>query len=129
MSQRIALTLASLLSLLLFSLHHADDVVRGMAPGGLANLVPMLVLVVWLYGTLELAEQRSGLVVVLVASLFAAGMPVVHMTGPGLAGGRVAGTAGALFFVWTLLALGATAAFTALLAARGLWRLRSGRES
>jgi hypothetical protein len=82
--------------MLLFTLHHADDVVRGMAPGGLANLVPGLVLVVWLYATLELPERRSGYVILLVASLFAAAMPVVHMTGPGLAGGRVAGRPAAL---------------------------------
>lgn len=115
-------TVASLLAMLLFALHHADDVVRGMAPGGFENLVPVFVLVVWLYATTELAGRRAGLVVQLLASLFAAAMPVVHMTGSGLAGGRVAGTDGALLFVWTLLALGATAAFSALLAARALWR-------
>jgi hypothetical protein len=118
------LTVASLLAMLLFALHHADDVVRGMAPGGLANLVPIVLLVVWLYGTLELAGRRAGLAIVLAASLFAAAMPVVHMTGSGLAGGRVAGSEGALLFVWTLVALGATATFTALLATRDLWSRR-----
>lgn len=128
MNEKTPLAAASLLAMLLFTLHHADDVVRGMAPGGFANLVPVLVLVVWAYATLELAGRRAGLVVQLVASLFAAGMPIVHMAGPGLAGGRVAGSDGALLFVWTLVALGATATFAALLAARGLWRLRAVRS-
>jgi uncharacterized membrane protein YqiK len=40
-----------------------------MAPGGVINLVVVLILVVWLYGTLVLAERRSGHVIILVASL------------------------------------------------------------
>lgn len=128
MNGKPALTVASLLSMLLFTLHHADDVVRGMAPGGLANLVPALGLVVWLYATLELAGRRPGYVIQLVASLLAAGMPIVHMSGSGLAGGRVAGSGGAPLFVWTLLALATSATFAALLAARGLWRVRSRRS-
>jgi hypothetical protein len=42
------------------------------------------------------------------------------------AGGLAAGaeSSGAFFFVWTLLALGVTSAFSALLSAQGLWNLR-----
>jgi len=52
-----------------------DDIVHGMSPGGLSNLPVVLVLVVWLYGTLMLAERRSGYVIVLVLSLLASGLP------------------------------------------------------
>jgi hypothetical protein len=47
------------------------------------------------------------------------------MIGKGVAGGRIAGSSGAFFFVWTLLAVGVTAVFSVILSARGLWSLRS----
>ncbi len=127
MKNNMTLTIASLLSILFTSLHHADDVVRGMAPGNFSNLVPVFFLLVWLYGTLALGGRRSGYVIILVASLLASGLPVVHMMGSGLAGGRVANSGGAFFFVWTLLALGVTALFCVILSARGLWSLRRGQ--
>jgi hypothetical protein len=96
-----------------------------MAPGGIINLVVVLFLIVWLYATLMLAERRSGYII-LVASLFASGMPIVHMMGAGLAGGKIADSSGAFFFVWVLIALGVTALFSAILSACGLWRLQRG---
>lgn len=128
MKQNLTLTVTSLLSILFFSFHHADDVVRGMAPGGMINLVPLLIMLVWLYGTLALAGRRSGYVIILIGSLFASGMPFVHMVGVGLAGGRVANSGGAFFFVWTLLVLGVTGLFSVIFSARALWGLRR-RES
>lgn len=122
-----ALTIVSLLSILFFSLHHADDVVRGMAPGGFANIVPVLFLAVWLYGTLALRGTRVGYAIVLVWSLLSLGIPLVHMRGEGLAGNGLASTGGAVFFVWTLIALGVTALVSVTLSARGLWNLRRGR--
>jgi hypothetical protein len=118
------LTISSLLSMLFMTFHHADDVVRGMAPGGVVNLVVVLVLIVWLYGTLVLAERRTGYIIILVASLLASAMPVVHMTGSGLAGGGIADSGGAFFFVWTLIALGVAALFSVILSAHGLWSLQ-----
>ena len=47
-------------------------------------------------------------------------MPVLHTVG----GPRSA--ARGFFFVWTLLALGACGAFSAVLSARELWRSRRG---
>jgi hypothetical protein len=127
MNHNVVLAVASLLSILLMSFHHADDVVRGMAPGGLANLVPVVFLAAWLYGTtLALAGRRSGYVTVLVLSLLASGIPVIHMTGSGLVGGDIAKSGGAFFFVWTLIALGAATLSSATLSARGLWGLRGG---
>jgi hypothetical protein len=128
MKHNVMLTIASLLSILFMSFHHSDDVVRGMAPGRLSNLVPVLILVVWLYGTtLVLAERRSGYVIILVLSLLGSGIPVIHMMGSGLVGGDIAKSSGAFFFVWTLIALGVTTLFSVILSARGLWSLRRGQ--
>ena len=127
MKHNLMLTISSLLSILFMTFHHTDDVVRGMAPGGLSNLVPVLILIVWLYGTLVLAERRAGYVIILVASLLASGIPVLHMTGSGLVGGKIGNSSGAFFFVWTLIALGVTALFSVILSARGLWSLRRGQ--
>jgi hypothetical protein len=50
------------------------------------------------------------------------------MTGSGLAGGDIAESGGAFFFVWTLIALDVTALFSVVLSAHGLWSLRRGRH-
>ena len=128
MSENTQLTTASLLSLLLFSLHVADDIVRGFEPGDLSNIGALPIFLVWLYATLMLAERRVGYIIILLASLMGSAVPVLHMMGNGIGlHGRIGGTSGALFFVWTLLALGTTALFSVILSARGLWSLRRGR--
>ncbi len=124
-----ALTVTSLLSIPLLSFHLADDIVRGMAPGGLSILFGVLILVVWLFGTLVLAERRSGYVIMLLGSILGSGVPVVHMMGPGLVGGRIANSSGVLFWVWTLIALNVTSVFSAILAARGLWIWHRAKEA
>ena len=124
MKNHVMLTVASLLSILLLTLHLADDIVRGMAPGGPPNMIGLAVLAGWVWATLVLAGRRSGYVINLVLSLLAAGIPVIHMTGIGLGQGR---STGAFFFIWTLLALAVTTIFSVILAVRGLWSLRSGQ--
>ena len=52
MKQSVLLTIASVLSVLFFSLHLADDIVRGFEPGGLKHIQSMHMLAVWLYGTI-----------------------------------------------------------------------------
>ena len=125
MNNNVALLTASLLSILLMTFHHADDVVRGMAPGGFSNVVPVMFLAVWLYATVALAGRRSGYIIVLVASLCGLGIPLIHMRGAGLAGGRIAGSSGAFFFVWTLVMVGATSLCSVILSARALRSLRA----
>lgn len=125
MKRNDMLTVASLLSILLMTFHLTGDIVHGMEKGGASNLVAVPIFVVWLYGTLMLAERRSGYVIMLLGSLFGAGMPVIHMRGAGV--GETAKSGGGFFFVWTLIALGVTAIFSAILSARGLWSLRRGR--
>src|SRR5947207_14484048 len=101
MKQNSMLTLASLLSILLGTFHLADDIDRGMSPGGLPNLFAVVIFVVWLYGTLVLAERRSGYIIILIASLLLMGIPVIHMRGVGVGFGTT--RSGGFFFVWTLL--------------------------
>ena len=124
MKHTVTLTIASLLLVLLATIHQADDIIRGFSPGGLMNLSAVLVLALWIYATLVLAERRSWYVIILVMSLLASGLPVIHMTGKGLGAGR---STGAFFFVWTLLAIGVIGLFAVILSARGLWRLRRGQ--
>ena len=129
MKETSTLTIASLVSILLLTFHLTDDIVRGFEKGGVSNVIGILILVVWLYGTLMLAGRRSGCVIVLLGSILGAGVPVLHMTRAGLVGGRIANTSGMFFWVWTLIALGVTATFSVVLAARGLWSLRRGQPA
>ena len=125
MKQSSMLTIASLLSVLLFSLHLTDDIVHGLEPGGVQNLVGgSLIMVVWLYGTTVLAERRSGYVIMLLASLLSFGVAVLHMKGKGVGvASKIATSSGHFRFVWTLIALGVLGLFAAVLSARGLWSL------
>ena len=124
MKENDLLTVTSLLSIVLMSLHLADDIVRGFEKGGLYNLNGVLIFVVWLYGTLVLKERRSGYIIILLASLLSLAVPYLHMRGQGVAlSRRVAHSSGAFFFVWTLIALGVTALFSFILSVRGLWSL------
>lgn len=118
------LTVTSLLSILLSTFHLADDVVRGFEPGGIKNIIGILAVVIWLYGTLGLVGKRSGYLIMFLGSLLGSIMPIVHMQGAGLVGGRLANSSGIFFFVWTLLALGGTAGLSVILSARALWTLR-----
>ena len=111
----------SLLSILLLTLHVTDDIVRGISKAEPSNTA-LIVLVIFLYGTLVLAEQRSGHAIMLLVGLFAAGMPVLHMRGAHYP--EIARSAGGFFFVWTLWALGGLGGLTFVLSGRGLWRLR-----
>jgi len=124
MKHNVTLTVTSLLSILLLTLHVSDDIVRGISKAEPANTA-LLVLVVLLYGTLVLRERRSGHVIMLFVGLLAAGMPVIHMRGAHY--GEIARSAGGFFFVWTLWALGGLGGFTFVLSARGLWSLQRGR--
>ena len=129
MKQSVLLAIASGLSILLSSLHLADDIVHGFEKGGPSDLIVVPIMVISLYGTLVLAGRRSGYVVVLLSSLLGAYVPILHFKAAGgVAGGRIAQSGGAFFWVWTLLALGVCAVFSAILSAHGLWKLGWGRS-
>ena len=122
MKRNDMLTVASLLSVLFMTFHLTDDIVRGMEPGTLFDLIAVPILVVWLYGTLVLAEKRSGYVIILLGSLLGLVVPVIHMKGKGVGvASGIANSSGGFFFVWTLIALGVTSLFSVILSARALW--------
>jgi uncharacterized phage infection (PIP) family protein YhgE len=118
MKPTVRLAIASLLSIVLLTLHITDDIVRGISKAEPSNTA-LLVLVVFLYGTLVLAERRSGQIIMLLVGLFAAAMPVMHMRGAHY--GDIARSSGGFFFVWTLWALGGVGGLTFVLAAQALW--------
>ena len=95
------LVVTSLLSILLLTLHITDDIVRGISKPEPANTA-LMVLVLFLYGTLVLAQRRSGHVIMLLVGLFSVAMPVIHMRGAHY--GEIARSPGGFFFVWTLWA-------------------------
>ena len=134
MKHNLTLTISSLLSILFFTFHLADDIVRGFEKGGVSNLTAVPIFVIWLYGTLVLAGRRSGYIIILLASILSLGALVLHTRGTGLAGGRIANTSGVFFWVWTLIALGVTALFSVILSVRGLIglsrrKINSGHEA
>lgn len=124
MKHTVTLTATSLLSILLFSLHWADEIRRGLEPGTFSSYGGMIILAVWLCGALVIGG-RFGLVILLLGSILASGVPILHMQGIGLVGGRIpVNSSGALFWVWTNIALGASGMVSFVLAALALWRTR-----
>jgi len=128
MKQNLMLIIMSLLSILFMTFHLTDDTLRarvGTPEAGGSTLIWVPVLVVWLYGTLVLAEQRSGHVIMLIGALIGTAVPVIHVMGPGgVFSGQLVKSSGGFLFVWTLHAMGVTGMFSLILAARGLWSLQ-----
>jgi NO-binding membrane sensor protein with MHYT domain len=122
MKQTVQLTITALLSILFMTLHLTQDILYGMAQPGLSTLVVTVpVLVLWLYGALVLAERRSGYVINLLGSLLGLGVSVIHFRGrSGVLNAEHLKSSGAFFFIWTLLALGVNATYSAVLSVRGL---------
>jgi len=128
MKQSTLLTVTSLLSILLLSLHLTSDFIHNAGELSLRGLfISVLILVVLLYGTLVLPERRSGHVIMLLGALAALGMPVIHlMTARGVAG--AIDRPYAFIFVWALLCLGVTGLFSFFLSVQGLLRLKRGQQ-
>lgn len=124
MPQHRTLTVTSLLTILLFSLHWADEIARGIEPGTRAAAGGFGILFVWLYATLAIGTKRSGLWLQLLGAILGSGVPILHMQNAGWVGGRIAtNSPGAFFWVWTMIAMGACGMIAAALAVRALWRL------
>jgi hypothetical protein len=117
MKNDVLLTVVSLLTIVLLTLHLTDDFLHLEPPGRTGTLIVVTFLAAFLYDTVELAGQRSGYIITLLTSIAGVGMLVIH--------GMAAGTMRwGFFFVWTLVALGVTGAFGLILSAQGLWRLK-----
>jgi hypothetical protein len=124
MKHTVTLTIASLLSILFFTFHLADDIVRGFEPGKLSNLTAVPIFV-WMYGTLVLAARRSGYIITLLGGLLSLAFLLAHMRGKGVGvTSRLANSSGHFFFVWILIAIGVNGLFSVILSAQGLWSLR-----
>ncbi len=132
MKQNRLLTITSLLTILLLTLHLTSDTIHarvGTPEAGGSTLVAVPVLVLLLYGTLVLGERRSGLIIMLIGSIIGLGMPIMHVMGAGgIFHGQIAKSSPAFLFVWTLHALGVTGMFSLILAVRALWSLRRGQS-
>jgi hypothetical protein len=81
-------------------------------------------MVVWMFGALVLSGRRSGYIIMLLGSILGSVMPLAHMRGAGLVGGRIVNSGGKFFWVWTMIALGVVAFFSFVLSVLGLWSLR-----
>jgi hypothetical protein len=128
MKTNLLLPIVSLLLILLMTLHFTSDTTHahaGTLEAGGSTLVGVPILAIWLYGTLLLAERRSGHIIMLVGSILAIGMPVAHAMSPaGFFHGAIARSNPAFLFVWTLHALGVLGLFAFVLSIQGLWNLR-----
>ena len=117
MKHSAVLTVTSLLSILLLTIHVTDDIVRGFDQWHRWSFLFSVFLAVVMYASLFLTERRWGLVFIFIGGLGAALMPVIHS-----GAGRVAKSSGGFLFLWTLFALGAIGTLTAILAVRGWLR-------
>ena len=126
MKRNTLLVVMSLVSILLMTLHITDDIVRGISPAAAENVGGVVIFVVWLIGTLMLPERRLGHVIMFLGGLFAAVMPILHMTGARYP--AIVASSGGFFFVWTLFAVGATGTLAAILSARAFWQAQVPRQ-
>jgi hypothetical protein len=122
MKENILLRITSLLSLFFVSVHIAYDVVYGFEKGGAEIIITLPVFAIWLYATLVVNERKWAYVIILMGSLLGLVVPIVHMSGSGLAK-QVADHSrefGGFFFVWTTITLGITSIVSIILSVSGL---------
>ena len=95
------------------------------------EILIVVILAVWLYGTLMLSERLGGYVIMLIGSLAGLTIFAAHVTGTGgLPGIEIGKLSGPFFYVWTLLALASVSLVSLIGSASGLWNLlRSSRAS
>ena len=119
MKPNALLTVLSLVSIVLMTLHVTDDIVRGISPAAPDNVGAVAIFFVWLWGTLMWRDRRPGYAIMLLGGIFAAAMPFLHFNGARYP--SIAVSSGGFFFIWSLIVVGTTGVFAAILAARALW--------
>lgn len=129
MKKSVLLTVTTVTWVLLFPIHVAQDVVFGLDRAGVNQAVGIVIMVVWLYPALILPERLSGLIMLLIGGVLAAGMPVLHLRGRFVNSPEFPGTPGAALFMWGLWMIGASGALSAILAAQGLFELYVNRRA
>src|SRR5262245_30133815 len=122
MNKNLLLTITSLLSIVLLMLHVVDDIVHGFDSAGLQNMIGIVVLGVLLYGTLAYRELLSGHIITLLISIFAVGMPILHLRSARI--NEIAQASGGFFFIWTLWALGVLGILGIILGIQGIWEIK-----
>ncbi len=120
MSERATLTVTSVLGVLLFIVHWTQDVVVGIDTVGIQSYGGVALMVLWLSAATILRDRRAGKVTLLLFSILAAGMPVLHLKGSRIL--EIARGDGGLLYLLVLLTLAVTATFSAILAIRELRR-------
>jgi hypothetical protein len=104
----------------------ADDIARGIDTIGLHTLPAILVLGLWLYGTLVLGGRRSGYILQLLLAILGLGVVIIHLKGAHM--GQIAVSSGGVVFVWTLFVIGTTSFMSMLLCVHGLLTFRKGQS-
>lgn len=122
----VLLTGTTLITALFLTLHVADDIARGIDTIGLHSLTAMLVLGLWLYGTLVLSGQRLGYILQVLLSTLGLGVVIIHLKGAHM--GQIAVSSGGVVFVWTLFVIGTTSFMSMLLCLHGLLTLQKGQS-
>src|SRR5687767_11013868 len=108
------LTATSSIAAILFTVHLADDIARGIEAGDLTDLTGGTAIVfVWLYGALVHRKNLVGSVIMLLGGIAAILVPYIHMRGTGI--GEIARSSGGFFFTLTLLLMALTGVFSVIL--------------
>jgi hypothetical protein len=127
MKPNALLTVTSLVSLILLSVHVSDDIAHGFDSAGLMNFTAIIVLAGFLYAMLLHGERLAGRIVMLLTAILAAGMPLIHLRSVRI--NEIAQAPGGMFFIWTLWALGVTGLLGLALLIREFWTRRARRKA
>ena len=120
------LTVTSVVSIVMLSVHVADDIAHGFDTAGLVNFIGIVALAGLFYATLIFRDRLAGRIVMLLVALFALGMPVIHLRSAHI--NETAQASGGMFFIWTLWALGITGILGLILTVQELQSRSSSAE-
>lgn len=118
-------SLLAFVVVMLLLVHLSGDILYGFERGNTIHAIATVIAGAWLAAVIVLGP-RAGYALVLLVSCLAPVVPLIHMSGTGVAE-DVEGTGiSLLVFIWTMTALGAIAPVSIVLSLQGLWRHRKG---